>query len=298
MKKLSLVLVFAAACSAAPKAQPADDFSELSDAKSDAFSKKLKLLGAIKLGDSLTANYTKTPSYRGWTLAAANDGWVHLKVSSAQGDAMLWLLDDHYRIMGLNDDANRNTSDSELGFALAAGNYYVVVRDYNYASHKLTVRLDGGSLKLGGGGGTPSPTPPPQPTCTVTSQKQLQSCATQWYDWHVAAQDLPGPQLGLWELPKGVRAKWNELYAEVEGYDFPPVRRFDVQENMVYVASVAWEEQLWGWLFDANGKLLAGGYSGDGGPDINWQSPLLTGINPDKCSCDGSTATACDYCAP
>jgi len=298
MKKLSLVFVLAAACSSVgPKSPATDDFSDLADAKSDSFSKKLKVLGALNLGDSKTTSYTQTPIYRGWTVAAANDGYVHIQVSSTQGDAMVWLLDDHFNIMGLNDDANRNTTDSELGFIVAAGNYYVVIRDYNYESHKFTVTLDGGSLKLGGGG-KPAPAPPPAPTCTVSTQKELQSCATQWYDWHVTAQDLQGPQLGLWQLPKGVRSEWNKIYAEVEGYNFATARRFDVQENMVYVVSLGWEEEFWGWLFDANGKLLAGGYSGDSGPEIYWQNPLLTAVNPDKCECTASTGTRCDYCAP
>jgi hypothetical protein len=297
MKKLSLVFALAAACSAGPKSPVTDDFSDLADAKSDAFSKKLKLMGTLNLGDSDTVSYTKTPSYRGWQFTAANDGWVHIHVSSAQGDPTTWLLDDHYRIMALDDDASRNTTDSDIGFALAAGNYYVVFRDYNYESHKFTVTFDGGSLKLGGGG-KPAPVPPPTPTCLVTTQTQLKSCSTQWYDWHVAAQDLQGPQLGLWQLPKGVRSEWNALYAEVEGYNFPTVRRFDVQENMVYAVTLGWEEQFWGWLLDANGKLLAGGTSGDSGPDLNWQSPLAAADNLDKCDCTGAAATQCDYCAP
>src|SRR5947209_3657790 len=99
MKKLSLVLVFAAACGAPSKAPVADDFSDLSEAKSDAFSKKLKLLGTLGYGQSATTSYTQTPIYRGWQFTAAQGDRLHITATSSVGDPVLWLLDAQYNVM-------------------------------------------------------------------------------------------------------------------------------------------------------------------------------------------------------
>jgi hypothetical protein len=137
---------------------------------------------------------------------------------------------------------------------------------------------------------------PPVPTCVATSQALLRSCSVQWYDWLATAQRLEGAQLGLWQLPKGVKSEWNKLSSLIEGFNFPAVRSFDVAGNQVYAVELNWQENFWAWLLDTNGKLLAGGSSSAGGPQLTWESPLSAADDLDVCDCSGGSA--CNFCAP
>ena len=156
MKRL-LLCVLVAGCAGKPV--PGDDFNDLQgvDQKSDAFSKKMKIVGAISPGQtSGTVRYSKTPIYRAFTLAAKGEATLDFWVRSTKGDSVAWLLDSKFKILAVNDDADSTTYDSHINYALPAGgaNYYIVFRDYGYASHNFTVEVK--PLAKGGGSCDPS----------------------------------------------------------------------------------------------------------------------------------------------
>ncbi len=138
--KLSAALVVVVLGCGGQKQFPDEDFAELAalDAKSDAFSAKLRVLGALAPGQSRDVYYTPTPRFRGWTLAGA--GPVDLWVRSQTGDSLAWLLDGKFKVLQRNDDADDSTYDSHLGGTLEGGaTYYLVMRDYDYAHGWFTV---------------------------------------------------------------------------------------------------------------------------------------------------------------
>jgi hypothetical protein len=166
-----LLCVLLAGC--AGKSQPGDDFTDLQgvDTKSDAFSKKMKIVGAISPGQtSSTVRYSKTPVYRAFTLAAKGEATLDFWVHSKAGDSVAWLLDSKFKILAVNDDADSTTYDSHITYSLPAGgaNYYIVFRDYSYASHNFTVEVK--PLAIGSGScdiGFDVPDEPPAPESSL-----------------------------------------------------------------------------------------------------------------------------------
>ena len=61
-----------AACSAAPagKTETHEDFSDIFDTKSDAFSRRWQMLGAIESGKPQTIQYANPPRFRAFTYNA------------------------------------------------------------------------------------------------------------------------------------------------------------------------------------------------------------------------------------
>jgi hypothetical protein len=154
MRKLILTCLILSACGKAPAT---DDFSDLSglDEKSDSFSYRMKLVGSLTYGTSATTKYTQTPRYRAFKFTAQADDAISAWVRSTQGDAVAWLLDASYNVVTFNDDADATTSDAHLVAHLGtAGTYYIVLRDYNLATHYFTVSLDSGCTAHYTGGGT------------------------------------------------------------------------------------------------------------------------------------------------
>src|SRR4051812_29587384 len=122
MNRLLMCLLLAGC--AGQKPSPTDNFSDLegADQKSDAFSKKMKIVGALLPGQtSATVHYTKSPIYRAFTLAGKGPGVLDFTVHSANGDAVAWLLDSKYKILAVNDDADATTYDSHIRYELPAG---------------------------------------------------------------------------------------------------------------------------------------------------------------------------------
>jgi hypothetical protein len=149
MRKLPILIAAAmAACTAAGKTAPTDDFGSLSglDEKSDAFSSKMKIVGALGYGQTSDVIYHSTkPRYRAFKLSGnagdAIGAWVR---STDDGDSVAWLLDAKYKIVAKNDDADDTTLDSHLEATLAkTGTYYVVWREYSETKAHFTVELDG-----------------------------------------------------------------------------------------------------------------------------------------------------------
>ncbi len=138
-----------AAC-ATEKAPVDDDFSALTgmDEKSDAFSTHMKIAGSLDFGQtSVSTKYTKSPKYRAFKFAGNQGDAVDVWVRSTQGDAVAWLLDNNFKTLATNDDADSTTLDAHLVATLpasASATHYIVFRDYNLATHYFTVALAGG----------------------------------------------------------------------------------------------------------------------------------------------------------
>jgi hypothetical protein len=141
-----LLLCLAVAGCTGGKPAPTDSFGDLEglDQKSDAFSKKMKIVGSLAVGQtSATVRYSKSPIYRGFTLAAKGPALLDFWVRSKQGDSVAWLLDSKYKILAVNDDADDTTYDSHIRYELPGGgaSYYIVFRDYSYESHNFAVEV-------------------------------------------------------------------------------------------------------------------------------------------------------------
>ena len=141
-------LLVVAAC--AQKTSVTDDFADIAghDEKSDAFSYRMKIVGSLDYGQTSTSVlYTSTPRYRtfkfGGNAGDNVDVWVH---STDGGDAVAWVLDDTFRVLGGNDDAYSNTFDSHVALTLPASpsiTHYIVFRDYDLLTSHYTVALTG-----------------------------------------------------------------------------------------------------------------------------------------------------------
>jgi hypothetical protein len=154
MSKILLIVLLGVGACAAGKAPIDDDFSGFAglDQKSDAFSSKMKIVGSIAPGQtSATIRYSKSPRYRALQLAAKGSATLDVWVRSTRGDAVAWLLSSTYAVLASNDDADDTTLDSHLVYQLPAGGatYWIVFRDYDFASHNFTVQV--APLAIGGG---------------------------------------------------------------------------------------------------------------------------------------------------
>jgi hypothetical protein len=133
----TFLLLFLIGC-APQKSDPTDDFSSLGDLKSDSFSSKMRILGPLDDGETRKVFYTSSPLYRGYTLEGG--GPVDLWVRSETGDAVAWLLDDKFRIVHKNDDADSTTYDAHLKGTLPGDRtFYLAMRDYDSQKGWFTV---------------------------------------------------------------------------------------------------------------------------------------------------------------
>lgn len=146
LEKLVLPLLLLGACGS-EKSEPTDRFDELTalDTKSDAFSKKMKVVGTIATGQTSAAvSYTKTPRYRAFQLTTKGVATLDFTVRSTDGgDAVAWLLGSDWKVLAKNDDADDTTLDSHVTYDLPAGGatYYIVFRDYSLARHHFVVEV-------------------------------------------------------------------------------------------------------------------------------------------------------------
>ena len=147
MKRFAIALLLAGC--AQQKVIPDEDFTDLAgvDQKSDSFSRKMRFLGALDPGQTRDVYYTKSPTFRGYTITG--DGPVDLWVRSSSGDAVAWLLDSKFHVIAKNDDADDTTYDAHVTGTLTAGKtYYLAMRDYDYKSHWFAVSRTGGADEL------------------------------------------------------------------------------------------------------------------------------------------------------
>jgi hypothetical protein len=150
-RALALVSLLAACGGTNAKTDVTDDFSQIADEKSDAFSKKMTIVGTLTdPNGNVSISYTKTPIYRAIKLHALVGDWVKITVTAGgkvpvgadAPDSVTFLLDSKFKIVAKNDDANSTTRDSQIVTQLKkSGTFYVVVRDYNYASVTFNAEL-------------------------------------------------------------------------------------------------------------------------------------------------------------
>jgi hypothetical protein len=147
---LALIAVSAAtlllACSSGDSSSAKQDVSNESDAI--AFSHNWSILGSLDYGQTSPAfDYSNPPKYRAYKFAGntgdAVDVWSR---STEGGDSVAWILDNDFKIVGHNDDADDTTLDSHITVKLpanASATHYVVVRDYNLANAHFKIELNG-----------------------------------------------------------------------------------------------------------------------------------------------------------
>src|SRR5512146_2024866 len=110
MKILACSFLLVAAC--ASKAPVDDDFSSFAgqDEKADSFSTRMKIVGSLDYGQTgASVRYTSSPRYRTYKFAGHAGDQVDVWVRSTHGDAVAWVLDNDFAIVGSNDDADDTT---------------------------------------------------------------------------------------------------------------------------------------------------------------------------------------------
>jgi hypothetical protein len=113
----------------------------------DAFSAQTKVVGSLSYGQtSATVLYTSHPKYRAFKFAGRKGDKVETWVRSSDGgDAVAWIVDPHFAILGKNDDADSSTSDAHIAVTLpdTANRYFVVFRDHDFRTSNIRVQLLG-----------------------------------------------------------------------------------------------------------------------------------------------------------
>jgi hypothetical protein len=134
---------------ATEKSPATDDFSSLDglDEKADAFSTHMKIVGSLDYGTTSDAvAYSKSPKYRTFKFAGNEGDQIDVWVRSTDGDALAWVLDNHFHILGKNDDGDTQSLDSHIQLTLGksdSATHYIVFRDYDWQKAHFTVELAG-----------------------------------------------------------------------------------------------------------------------------------------------------------
>jgi hypothetical protein len=141
-------ILFSYGC-ASQKPAPGDDFSDVAglDQKSDQFSKKMKLLGSLDYGQTSAAvKYSNPPKYRAFKFGGQPGDQVVIDVTSKDGDATAWLVDNNFKIVAKNDDSG-DSLNSHIEATLPGNTnpdiitYYIIFRDYWMDSATFVVSL-------------------------------------------------------------------------------------------------------------------------------------------------------------
>jgi len=152
MKHVGVTLLFAAL--AASCLDPASD--DLGLAKGDEKlgaavylpAGKIKVLGSLDYGDlSALVKYSRAPKkFKAYKFAGNEGDAVTVDVRSPNGgDAIAWVLDNDFKVIGFNDDT-ADSLDAKISLVLpahASATHYVVYRDYAYRTKKFQVSLSG-----------------------------------------------------------------------------------------------------------------------------------------------------------
>jgi hypothetical protein len=135
-RKLCMLLAVSAlaACRPTVKAPVHDTFTKMGQADAIA-----------PLGYGATSKVVKTRGDYGWFRIDGRAGdTITIDVKSSDGDAVVFVLDQHDDVVAVNDDADALTSDSHLVTSLPAdGVYYIAFREYAFAPASFTVALEG-----------------------------------------------------------------------------------------------------------------------------------------------------------
>ena len=138
------------ACTSTSKTDDvAEDFAELAGAapggKADGFENMI--VGSLAYGEtSAPVRYRFPPRYRIFKFAADPGDVVDVAVTSQDGDAVAWVLDDTLVAIAFNDDADGSTFDAAIHLEIPAHpsrTHYIVFREYFHDRATFQVSLSG-----------------------------------------------------------------------------------------------------------------------------------------------------------
>lgn len=104
-----------------------------------------RYLGLIVSGETRTAQYTSSPTYRAYGFDAKGGDEITVDVKSHDGDPIGYISDANYKVLALNDDVSSSTLDSQVKYKVPAGqpsqSYRAVFRDYDQLEAEFDVTL-------------------------------------------------------------------------------------------------------------------------------------------------------------
>ncbi|MBK9070054.1 MAG: PPC domain-containing protein [Myxococcales bacterium] len=109
---------------------------------------QVKLLGSLDFGQiSPLVKYSRgSKRFKAYKFYGNAGDVLQVAVTSPNGgDAMAWVLDNDFNVIGYSDDAN-GSLNAAISLTLPehpSGTHYVVYRDYNYRARKFQVWLTG-----------------------------------------------------------------------------------------------------------------------------------------------------------
>ncbi|HUS64408.1 MAG TPA: hypothetical protein VMZ28_07680 [Kofleriaceae bacterium] len=245
MKRMILVLILAAGCSAHKADLSGEAIDVEADLKSDLW-KNTRFLGNFELGRaSKGIAYHNRPKYRSIAFSATGGTTVDIRVHSDQ-DAVAWLFDYRGKLIRYNDDADDSTYDSHIHVKLPASNgfYYLYFREYAQNDATFGFQLAAA------------------PESGLAGRAQEAWEAASGSDTGVDPLEVP-----LTQLPAAARAQGDadllkHPEATLTGYALP------VGSETVYVVYGGVEEYGWLDIFTAAGKRVVHGECGDGGTSV------------------------------
>ncbi|MCX5747234.1 MAG: hypothetical protein NT062_32595 [Proteobacteria bacterium] len=276
--------------SKAPVDESFEDLAGL-DSKSDYFSYRLKMVGTVADGASMAVPYTKTPRFRGVIIAGSAGDSVDIWVRSTDGgDALAWLLDDRYKVIAKNDDADDadgTTTDSHLQVVLPAstsGTYKVVFRDYDVAKHTFTVSYARTAVAQ-------PQAPDSGNNATVHAFLPIYQAAGQTFatDGHVVAAAT---------MPVGARSGFSDFEGSASTPADVVAWKFKVGTANAYAVMLLQDSGYWVSLFNSTGHWVAHGHVNafPTDPTIDWNLDI---DDPTICRCglapDGSGYAGCAW---
>src|SRR5437879_6352899 len=126
------ILLGLVAVTAACAANPPDDFSDLAgvDAKSDAFSRKMKVVGSIRYDEHRDIAYKNPPKYAALTFDGHGGDAVEVTIDSNDGSSIAWILDSAFHVIARSEDQDPGVNHFTVTLpAGSAVKHYLVLRD-------------------------------------------------------------------------------------------------------------------------------------------------------------------------
>jgi hypothetical protein len=128
---LALLLASAAACSASPV--PDDDV--LAGQSALRPMTESELLGELIYGETKDIDYTPAPKYRAFAFEGKENDQIQAQVVSRDAtDPVLWVTDDAWNVIAMNNDVKVTDANAQvMRFLPRTGKYYLVFREMNAA---------------------------------------------------------------------------------------------------------------------------------------------------------------------
>jgi hypothetical protein len=137
------VVAFAslAGCSTESAEKESDDVASI---ESELKLSGTRWLGKMTNGETRTGYYYNPPRYRSFSFDAKGGDEITVDIKSAEGDAVGYITDSYYTVLGYNDDYG-GSLDSKVTYKVpasqAARSFRIVFRDYDLLDATFTVKL-------------------------------------------------------------------------------------------------------------------------------------------------------------